>query len=162
MLRTFALIVTVPPRLTIEGQTLALVVQEGVAVVVAVGVGDGVLVGVDVGLGVLVGVAVAVLVGVGVALVPPPVARRLRAAVGLAPRDGLLVRAVDPDGPAARAGIAPGDLIVSVGGTEVSTVDQLLSAVEASDGRARLTVGVVRGSDELTVEVSFGDPGEAG
>ena len=52
--------------------------------------------------------------GVGVA--PAGVARRLRQSVGLPARDGLLVRVVEPGGPADQAGIQPGDLIVSGGG----------------------------------------------
>lgn len=97
----------------------------------------------------------------GVALVPPPVARRMRAAVGLPPRDGLLVRDVDPDGPAAAAGISAGDLIVSVGGADVTGLDQLMSAVEASAADP-LTVVVVRGAEEVTVQVVFDRPREDG
>ena len=40
----------------------------------------------------------------GVAVAPPRVARRLRRAVGLPERDGLLVRAVEDGGPAGGAG----------------------------------------------------------
>ena len=94
----------------------------------------------------------------GVALVPPHVARRLRAAVGLADRDGLLVRDVDEGGPAGRAGIRAGDLIVSIGGVAVMSVDGLLAAVEGHAEGAPLTVTVVRGADEVTVEVSFEAP----
>ena len=46
----------------------------------------------------------------GVGLAPSHVARRLRRAVGLPERDGLLVREVEEDSPAAKAGIAEGDL----------------------------------------------------
>ncbi len=49
----------------------------------------------------------------GVAVAPPRVARRMRRAVGLPERDGLLVRAVEDDSPAAGAGIERGDLIVA-------------------------------------------------
>ena len=42
----------------------------------------------------------------GVALAPGHVARRLRRAVGLPDRDGLLIREVTEDSPAARAGLA--------------------------------------------------------
>ena len=52
----------------------------------------------------------------GVALAPPRAARRLRAAVGLPERDGLLVRGVEADSPAERAGLERGDLIVAAGG----------------------------------------------
>lgn len=90
----------------------------------------------------------------GVALVPPPIARRMRAAVGLPQRDGLLVREVDPDGPAAAAGIAAGDLIVSVAGATITGLDQLVAAVEGS-GTDSVTVVVVRGAEEVTVQVNF-------
>ena len=53
----------------------------------------------------------------GVAIAPPRVARRLRSAVGLPERDGLLVRGVEEDSPAEGAGLERGDLIVSIGGT---------------------------------------------
>lgn len=98
----------------------------------------------------------------GIAVAPPEVAGRLRAAVGLAPRPGLLVRGVEEGGPAARAGVRPGDLIVAVGGTAVATLDDLLSAVEAAADAPTAALGLVRGTDELTVEVSFGPwPGSA-
>src|SRR5262249_61871871 len=51
----------------------------------------------------------------GVAIAPSFVARRLRRAVGLPEADGLLIRDVAEDSPAARAGIAQGDLIVAGG-----------------------------------------------
>ena len=43
----------------------------------------------------------------GVAIAPPRVARRLRSAVGLPERDGLLVRAVEEGGPAGRRASSP-------------------------------------------------------
>lgn len=94
----------------------------------------------------------------GVALVPPHVARRLRAAVGLEDRAGLLVRDVDDAGPAGRAGIRAGDLIVAVAGVDVTSVDDLLAAVEGHADGAPLVVTVVRGTDEVTVDVSFEAP----
>lgn len=92
----------------------------------------------------------------GVAIAPPRVARRLRSAVGLPERDGLLVRAVAEDGPAAGAGIEPGDLIVAAGGKEIATVETLygaLDAIPAAGGKLELTV--VRGTDERSVSARF-------
>ena len=51
-------------------------------------------------------------VRLGVAVAPPRVARRLRRAVGLPERDGVLVRAVEEGSAADRAGLQRGDLIV--------------------------------------------------
>lgn len=88
----------------------------------------------------------------GVALVAAPVARRLRRSVGLDERDGVLVRAVADDSPAARAGVRQGDLIVAANGVAVTTPDDLHAAL-SGDGAVALSI--VRGTDELTVTVSF-------
>lgn len=87
----------------------------------------------------------------GVGLVPSRVARHLRRAVGLPDRDGLLVREVEDDSPAARAGIAEGDLLVAVGGTAISSADDLYDAL-AGEGPLELTL--VRGAEERTVTVA--------
>ena len=52
----------------------------------------------------------------GLALAPPRAARRMRAAVGLPEREGLLVRGVEAGSPAERAGLQQGDLLVAAGG----------------------------------------------
>ena len=89
----------------------------------------------------------------GVALATPEVAAKLRASVGLPPRDGLLVRGVEPEGPAANAGIAEGDLLVAVGGTPLVSIETLHDALAAAG--ETLTLTVVRGNDERTVELIF-------
>jgi serine protease Do len=92
----------------------------------------------------------------GVAIAPPRVARRLQRAVGLPERDGLLVRAVEEGSPAERAGIEKGDLIVGVGETEVSRLDDLHQALDSVRGGGELELTVVRGAEERKVAVSFG------
>ena len=92
----------------------------------------------------------------GVAIAPPRVARRLRSAVGLPERAGLLVRGVEEGGPADRAGVEKGDLIVAAGGTPTENVEALytaLDSVPAAGGDLELTV--VRGIDERTVTATF-------
>jgi serine protease Do len=92
----------------------------------------------------------------GVAIAPPRVARRLRSAVGLPERAGLLVRAVEEGGPADRAGVEKGDLIVAAGGAPAESVEALytaLDAIPAAGGALELTV--VRGTDERTVTATF-------
>jgi serine protease Do len=87
----------------------------------------------------------------GVGLAPSHVARQLRRAVGLPERDGLLVREVEDDSPAAMAGIAEGDLIVAVGDRAITSADDLFEALGASGD---LTITVVRGAEEKTVTVT--------
>ena len=96
----------------------------------------------------------------GVAIVPADVASKLRAATGLPQRDGVLVHDVEDSGPAARAGIMVGDLIVQIGGTAVATLDDLRDALGRADGET-IEVGVVRATDELTFTVVFATPNDA-
>jgi S1-C subfamily serine protease len=87
----------------------------------------------------------------GIAIAPAFVARRLRRSVGLPDREGLLVREVEDDSPAASAGILRGDLIVSVAGSPVVDPDELLDAIGAA--KRPFEIGVVRGADELSVTI---------
>jgi serine protease Do len=92
----------------------------------------------------------------GVALVNARQASRLRAAVGLEPIDGLLVQAVEPGGPADRAGIARGDVIVAIDETAVSDPDPLYAALDAATA-SDLALKIVRGSQELVLTARLGD-----
>src|SRR5215217_6735722 len=82
----------------------------------------------------------------GVALAPPRHSRRMRAAVGLPDREGLLVRGVLEGSPAARAGLRRGDLLVGAGGRALATPDDLFDALDAATGT--LAVAYVRGTEE--------------
>ena len=93
----------------------------------------------------------------GVSLTPGHVARRLRRAVGLPDADGLLIGEVAEASPAARAGLASGDLIVAAAGRPVSAPDDLFDALAAARGGS-LELKVVRGTDERTLQVTFTDP----
>jgi len=101
-------------------------------------------------------------VRLGVALAPPKVARKLRHAVGLPERDGLLVHAVEDNGPADRAGIRRGDLIVSVGGQPVTTVEELAVGLTAAGDAGNADLVVVRGVDELSIAVNFEETAPSG
>ncbi len=89
----------------------------------------------------------------GVALAHPRAARRLRAAVGLPRRDGLLVHAVVDGSPAERAGVQRGDLLVAAGGAPLASADDLFDALDRAEDP--LTLRVVHGADERDVAVHF-------
>jgi DNA-binding MarR family transcriptional regulator len=92
----------------------------------------------------------------GVAVAPAAVAQRMRRAVGLPDRHGVLVLRVRRGSTAAAAGLARGDLIVGVAGEEVHTIGDLHRALNhAGDA---LTLGVVRGVEERAVKVPLGAP----
>ena len=90
----------------------------------------------------------------GIAITPGHVARRMRRAVGLPDTEGLLIRGVAEDSPAARAGLASGDLIVAAAGQPVRTVDDLSGALQTAGETIELTV--LRGTDERSIQVAFG------
>ena len=90
----------------------------------------------------------------GVEVAPSHVARKLRRSVGLPERDGLLVRGVEDESPAAGAGIREGDLIVRIAGTDVADADGLLDAMAGA--RGAVEVVVVRGAEELTLSADLG------
>jgi len=89
----------------------------------------------------------------GLALAPPRAARRMRAAVGLPEREGLLVRGVEPGSPAEQAGLQQGDLLVSAGGRALRGYDDLFDALE--DAAGSIALGVVRGTEEREVSTHF-------
>ena len=92
----------------------------------------------------------------GVAVAPPRVARRMRRAVGLPERAGLLVRGVEDGSPAERAGIQKGDLVAAAAGRELDGIEGLYATLEALPrGGGTLELTVVRGTEDRLVEVDF-------
>ena len=91
----------------------------------------------------------------GVGLAPAEVARQLRASVGLADQPGLLVRTVESGSPADQAGLKVGDLLTAAGDRPVAEIDDLHQALDTARETRTLRLHVLRGADELTVEVSF-------
>ena len=97
----------------------------------------------------------------GVTIAPSHVARRLRRAVGLPETEGLLIREVAEDSPAAGAGLAQGDLIVAAAGQPVRSPDDLFDALQAAGG-GTIELTLVRGTDERTLQVPLGGEGQPG
>jgi serine protease Do len=92
----------------------------------------------------------------GVGVVSSRAARRMRRAVGLPQRDGLLVREVQAGGPAAGAGVEPGDLIVAAAGRAVASIDDLHAALDGA-GDGEIALGLVRGESDREVLVTAGE-----
>src|SRR5947209_3432590 len=91
----------------------------------------------------------------GVAIAPPRVARRLRRAVGLPERDGILIRVVERGSAADRAGLERGDLIVAAGGNDLDRIEALYTALDGAAADGQLELQIVRGAEERTVNVSL-------
>ncbi len=97
----------------------------------------------------------------GIGIAPSWVALRMRRAVGLPDREGVLVREVEPNSPAARAGINEGDLLVEAGGRPITEPDDVYDALGSVSAGSTLELRLVRGADEVTVQASFAEAAES-
>jgi DNA-binding MarR family transcriptional regulator len=91
---------------------------------------------------------------IGLVLAPAHVTISMRAAVGLPPVAGLLVRVVEPGSPAARAGLQPGDVLTAAGDRELrSSSAWYAAACDAGTGPVELTI--LRGTSQLRLSVEL-------
>ena len=70
---------------------------------------------------------------------------------------GTGIVAVTSGGPADRAGLRPGDVIESAGGTPTPDTQALAGVLAAADPGDQVTLAVVRGAQELTVKLTLGE-----
>ncbi|MDP3519094.1 MAG: Do family serine endopeptidase [Hydrogenophaga sp.] len=95
-------------------------------------------------------------IGVGIDQVSKEVAE----SIGLGKPEGALVRSVEPDSPAAKAGIEPGDIIVRFDGKTIEKSVDLPRLVGNTKPGARSTVTVFRrgSTKDLTITVGEVEP----
>src|SRR5262249_47204404 len=74
-------------------------------------------------------------VSLGLAVEPTP---------GDADRAGVIVRRANPDGPAAKAGVQNGDVIVKIGDKDVKDYEDLVNALARHKPGDQLTLQVIR------------------
>lgn len=72
-------------------------------------------------------------------------------------REGVLVLGVSRGGPAATAGLQPGDVVVEVGDERVRRVEDVLGALRQRTPGDRLPLTVLREAQELQLDVVVGD-----
>jgi len=87
----------------------------------------------------------------GLVVAAAATAMRVRREAGLPPLPGVIVRHVDPRGPAAAAGLREGDLITGAAGRPVRTAADLREAFRGGRG-----LEVVRGVEELKIDLEGG------
>ncbi len=78
----------------------------------------------------------------------------IASALKLAHPSGALVAEVDPDGPAAKAGLKPGDIVTAVNGSEVGDPRALARQVAAIRPGSVATVAVQRDGAEQTLKMT--------
>ncbi|MDA8297313.1 MAG: trypsin-like peptidase domain-containing protein [Actinomycetota bacterium] len=71
---------------------------------------------------------------------------------------GVYVSAVTPDGPAARAGVRPGDVITAIGNTPVNSFEDLVMALAKLHPGQKVNLSYLRaGTTKVTTTVVLGD-----
>jgi serine protease Do len=92
-------------------------------------------------------------IGIQVVSVTEEVAKKL----GIAEARGALVVEPQADGPAAKGGLAAGDIVVSVNGAPVKDSRELVRRISALAPGTTIDVGVLRKDQTVTVKVTLGD-----
>lgn len=82
--------------------------------------------------------------------------------LGVGPGDNISddrIHTVVPGSPAEKAGLRPGDLIVEFGGRPIDRYEQLPPLVRERKPGDKVTIGLRRGEETLTLEVTLGSAG---
>jgi len=91
--------------------------------------------------------------GVIVGPVPPDLGQVFK----LKPGAGVLVTAITPESPAARAGVEPGDIISEVDGKSVDGVEHLRLALAETAPGTQMALKLVRVGKETMLTIALGE-----
>jgi len=81
---------------------------------------------------------------IGVAGQTAPVPRRHAVNAGVENKMGALLAQIEPDGPAAQAGLLPGDVVIRLDGVEINGVDDLIRVLDRDRIGRTLSMDVLR------------------
>ncbi|MDP1649029.1 MAG: trypsin-like peptidase domain-containing protein [Rubrivivax sp.] len=84
---------------------------------------------------------------------PRDLSAELADSLKLPVKSGVLIAGVQHNGPAARGGVRPGDVVVRVGDTPVNNTGELLAAVAALAPQSPSSLAVLRGQQTLELPV---------
>jgi S1-C subfamily serine protease len=93
----------------------------------------------------------------GIGMQPVRLPDGLRAALGLPGDGGLIVVTVEPDGPAARAGLLLGDVLVALDGVPTADLDDVQGRLGGDRIGAAVTALVVRAGARAEARITVGE-----
>lgn len=76
--------------------------------------------------------------------------------LGLGADTGIIVRGVQPGGPAAKAGLVQGDAIVKLAGVDIATSGDLFRALTNHRSGEKVEIAYFRGTKKQTAEITLG------
>ena len=90
---------------------------------------------------------------IGVSGQNAPIPRRHAVLASIENKMGALVAQIEPDGPAARAGLLPGDVVIRLDGADVNGVDDLIRALDRDRIDRTLEMDVLRMGRLRAIEI---------
>lgn len=87
---------------------------------------------------------------------PQDITPELAASFGLARSSGAIIAGVVRGGPADRAGMRPGDILVAVGGKQVANTSEMLKLIAALEPGEKAPLRILRKNRESTLDVTIG------
>jgi S1-C subfamily serine protease len=81
---------------------------------------------------------------IGVAGQTAPIPRRHAVIAGVENKMGALLMQIEPDAPAAQAGLLPGDVVIRLDGVEINGVDDLIRVLDRDRIGKTLAMDVLR------------------
>jgi len=85
---------------------------------------------------------------------------QLAAYFKLSGKSGVLVTAVDVDGPAAKAGVKAGDVVLKLGGDAIADGDDLRTALSEAEGGSEVGITLQRDGRPVELKVTLAKPEE--
>jgi S1-C subfamily serine protease len=98
----------------------------------------------------------------GLGMQPVRLPENLASQLGLSSRNGLIVVSVEGNGPAEKAGLFVGDVIVALGGKGVSEPRDVQGLLDPDSVGKPLTATIVRGGERRDVEITVGERPQRG
>ncbi|MGE3962177.1 MAG: S1C family serine protease [Dehalococcoidia bacterium] len=77
------------------------------------------------------------------------------AELGVSETRGLYMTTVVPEGPAARAGLQEGDVVIEINGRDTFTFEHLASAIDSAEVGDDIEIVVMRGGEEVTLTATL-------
>lgn len=93
--------------------------------------------------------------GVGMHEIPIP--ESLRSKLNLPEPSGLIMLSIEPEGPADKAGLMLGDLLIAIGDTPTADTDDVQSALSVREVGGEVKAKIVRGGEVKELKVTLGE-----
>jgi S1-C subfamily serine protease len=94
---------------------------------------------------------------VGVGMHPVPLPDAIKGKLNLPNASGVIVLSTEPNGPADRAGLLIGDILVAFGGNPVADTDDVQAALGPESVGRDLDATVIRGGELVSLKIKVGE-----